>query len=153
MRWRALIDKARKSATRLFGLFVIHEHGRQLASLPASLQHQRLLVVCQRSHDGELSSSSPSAVFLTVRCLFRSHFLTPPNMATLTRRPLEGKRSLPQVISTGSPLVRLSMRSLSSTAKRPRSPDALNNLSIQSDPSRSHHPPLSPQPCKRKSQN
>jgi regulatory subunit for Cdc7p protein kinase len=48
-------------------------------------------------------------------------------MATLTRRPLEGKRSLPQVISTGSPLVRLSMRSLSSTAKRPRSPDALDS--------------------------
>jgi regulatory subunit for Cdc7p protein kinase len=46
-------------------------------------------------------------------------------MATLTRRPLEGKRSLPQVISTGSPLSRLSTRSLSSTAKRPRSPDAL----------------------------
>lgn len=46
-------------------------------------------------------------------------------MATLTRRPLEGKRSLPQVI--GSPLVRLSTRSLSSIAKRPRSPDALDS--------------------------
>jgi len=46
-------------------------------------------------------------------------------MATLTRRPLEGKRSLPQLMSTGSPLARLSTRSLSSAAKRPRSPDAL----------------------------
>jgi regulatory subunit for Cdc7p protein kinase len=46
-------------------------------------------------------------------------------MATLTRRPLEGKHSFPQAISTGPPLVRLSTRSVSSTAKRPRSPDAL----------------------------
>lgn len=46
-------------------------------------------------------------------------------MATLTRRPLEGKRSLPQLMSTGSPIARLSTRSLSSTTKRPRSPDAL----------------------------
>jgi regulatory subunit for Cdc7p protein kinase len=45
-------------------------------------------------------------------------------MATLTRRPLEGKRSL-QAISTGSPFARLPSRALSSTAKRPRSPDAL----------------------------
>ncbi|KAI0305515.1 Dfp1/Him1, central region-domain-containing protein [Multifurca ochricompacta] len=45
-------------------------------------------------------------------------------MATLTRRPLEGnRRSLPQLIPNGSPLPRLSTRSLSSTAKRPRSPD------------------------------
>jgi regulatory subunit for Cdc7p protein kinase len=46
-------------------------------------------------------------------------------MATLTRRPLEGKRSLPQLTTTGSPLACLSARSLSSTTKRPRSPDAL----------------------------
>ena len=46
-------------------------------------------------------------------------------MTTLTRRPLEGKRSLPQLMSTGSPLSLLSTRSLSSTAKRPRSPDTL----------------------------
>lgn len=46
-------------------------------------------------------------------------------MATLTRRPLERKRSLPQLTTTGSPLARLSTRSLSSTTKRPRSPDSL----------------------------
>ena len=44
-------------------------------------------------------------------------------MATLTRRPLEGKRSLPQLMSTGSPIAHLSTRSFSSTTKRPRSPD------------------------------
>ena len=44
-------------------------------------------------------------------------------MATLTRRPLEGKRSLPQLMSTGSPIANLSTRSFSSTTKRPRSPD------------------------------
>ena len=49
-------------------------------------------------------------------------------MATLTRRPLEGKRSLPQLTTTGSPLARLSTRSLSSTTKRPRSPDALFDI-------------------------
>jgi regulatory subunit for Cdc7p protein kinase len=46
-------------------------------------------------------------------------------MATLTRRPLERKRSLPQLMTTGSPLAMLSTRSLSSTTKRPRSPDSL----------------------------
>ncbi|KAI9509184.1 Dfp1/Him1, central region-domain-containing protein [Russula earlei] len=46
-------------------------------------------------------------------------------MATLTRRPLEGKRSLPQLMSLGSPATRLPVRSLSSATKRPRSPDAL----------------------------
>jgi regulatory subunit for Cdc7p protein kinase len=49
-------------------------------------------------------------------------------MATLTRRPLEGnRRSLPQLMSAGSPLTRLPTRSFSSTAKRPRSPDPLES--------------------------
>ncbi|KAI9461215.1 Dfp1/Him1, central region-domain-containing protein [Lactarius psammicola] len=49
-------------------------------------------------------------------------------MATLTRRPLEGnRRSLPQLMSAGSPLTRLPTRSFSSTVKRPRSPDPLDS--------------------------
>ncbi|KAF8271258.1 Dfp1/Him1, central region-domain-containing protein [Lactarius quietus] len=49
-------------------------------------------------------------------------------MATLTRRPLEGnRRSLPQLMSAGSPLTRLPTRSFSSTTKRPRSPDPLDS--------------------------
>jgi regulatory subunit for Cdc7p protein kinase len=65
-------------------------------------------------------------------------------MATLTRRPLEGKRSLPQLMSTGSPLSRLSTRSLSSTAKRPRSPDAF--LDFQQSLSAKRPKPVSPSP-------
>ncbi len=52
-------------------------------------------------------------------------------MTTLTglpRRPLEGnRRSLPQLMPAGSPLTRLPTRSISSTAKRPRSPDPLDS--------------------------
>ena len=49
-------------------------------------------------------------------------------MATLTRRPLEGnRRSLPLLMSAGSPLTRLPTRSFSSTTKRPRSPDPLDS--------------------------
>lgn len=55
--------------------------------------------------------------------LVQTCFLDTPTMATLTRRPLEGKRSLPQLMSTGSPIAHLSTRSFSSTTKRPRSPD------------------------------
>jgi regulatory subunit for Cdc7p protein kinase len=65
-------------------------------------------------------------------------------MATLTRRPLEGKRSLPQVISTGSPLAHLSIRSFSSTAKRPRSPDALLDSQQSLNAKRTKPVPLSP---------
>src|SRR6266403_4685042 len=65
-------------------------------------------------------------------------------MATLTRRPLEGKRSLPQLMSTGSPLSRLSTRSLSSTAKRPRSPDAF--LDSQQSLNAKRPKPVSPSP-------
>jgi regulatory subunit for Cdc7p protein kinase len=66
------------------------------------------------------------------------------SMTTLTRRPLEGKRSLPQLMSTGSPLSRLSSRSLSSTAKRPRSPDAL--LDSQQSLNAKRPKPVSPSP-------
>jgi regulatory subunit for Cdc7p protein kinase len=65
-------------------------------------------------------------------------------MATLTRRPLEGKRSLPQLMSTGSPLSRLSTRSFSSAAKRPRSPDAL--LDSQQSLNAKRPKPVSPSP-------
>ena len=65
-------------------------------------------------------------------------------MATLTRRPLEGKRSLPQLMSAGSPLSRLSTRSLSSTAKRPRSPDPF--LDSQRSLSAKRPKPVSPPP-------
>ena len=65
-------------------------------------------------------------------------------MTTLTRRPLEGKRSLPQLMSTGSPLSHLSTRSLSSTAKRPRSPDAL--LDSQQSLNAKRPKPVSPSP-------
>jgi regulatory subunit for Cdc7p protein kinase len=65
-------------------------------------------------------------------------------MITLTRRPLEGKRSIPQLMSTGSPLSRLSTRSLSSTAKRPRSPDAF--LDSQQSLNAKRPKPVSPSP-------
>ena len=65
-------------------------------------------------------------------------------MATLTRRPLEGKRSHPQLMSTGSPLSRLSTRSLSSAAKRPRSPDPL--LDSQHSLNAKRPKPVSPSP-------
>ncbi len=65
-------------------------------------------------------------------------------MATLTRRPLEGKRSLPQLMSTGSPLSRLSTRSFSSATKRPRSPDAL--LDSQQSLNAKRPKPVSPSP-------
>jgi regulatory subunit for Cdc7p protein kinase len=65
-------------------------------------------------------------------------------MITLTRRPLEGKRSFPQLMSTGSPLSLLSTRSLSSTAKRPRSPDAL--LDSQQSVNAKRPKPVSPSP-------
>ena len=63
---------------------------------------------------------------------------------TVTRRPLEGKRSLPQLMSTGSPLSRLSTQSFSSTAKRPRSPDTL--LDSQQSLSAKRPKPVSPSP-------
>lgn len=60
------------------------------------------------------------------------------------RRPLEGKRSLPQMMSAGSPLSHLSTRSLSSAAKRPRSPDAF--LDSQRSLSAKRPKPVSPSP-------
>ena len=60
------------------------------------------------------------------------------------RRPLEGKRSLPQLMSTGSPRSYLSARSLSSTTKRPRSPDAF--LDSQRSLSAKRPKPVSPSP-------
>ncbi len=70
-------------------------------------------------------------------------------MATLTRRPLEGnRRSLPQLMSTGSPITHLPTRSFSSTVKRPRSPDPLDSQpSLRAKRPKPVPPPPSPTPA------